>query len=157
MSPFCIYINIYLLCSTESLGILWPRHLYESCFYSTPFFLAIYCVSLWHDWVKNMRAGALYGNLIHDKVLAFLIQIIMCVSSTNQLRCLYFTDLLPPACVYVSCYPLKLVDFYYTCVVPHLLHKLYKVVLCCKMICDNSIIFWPNLVLIVDYTLWSSG
>ena len=48
-------------------------------------FSVIYRGLSYHEW---LRAGALYGNLTHDVVLAFLCQ--MCVSSTNQLRYLLF-------------------------------------------------------------------
>ena len=46
----------------------------------TSFFSVIYRVSLWNEW---LRAGALYGNLTRDAVLAFLGQICVLVQQTD--------------------------------------------------------------------------
>ena len=46
----------------------------------TSFFLVIYRVSSWNEW---LRAGALYGNLTCDAVLAFLGQICALVQQTD--------------------------------------------------------------------------
>ena len=59
----------------------------------------------------------------------------ICISSTNQPRCLLFYS----ACLLkllwwdfclitpVHCYPLKMADFYCACIVPRPIHKLYKI------------------------------
>ena len=100
---------------------------------SASIFLVIYRVLSWHEW---KRAGALYGNLTHDAVLAFLFPVCVLVQQTNwgtyystkvsslvyvKLLWRYFWPVTP-----VHCYPLIMADFYCACVVPRLMHKLYN-------------------------------
>ena len=47
----------------------------------TSYFLVSYYVSSWHKW---KRAGALYGNLTCDTILAFLIQTCVFIQQTNR-------------------------------------------------------------------------
>ena len=100
----------------------------------TSVFLVIYRILSWHEW---KRAGLLYSNLTRYTVLAFLLQICVLVQQKTNWSAYYSAKassfvisklvwqgyiLLP--CLH--CYPLKMADFYCTCVVPHLVDKLYN-------------------------------
>ena len=99
----------------------------------TSFFLVIHCVLSWHEW---LRAWAMYGNLTHDTVLAFISQIYVLVQQTNK-DVYYSTKILSFVLVKLvwcvsqklhlyALLPLKMADFYCTCRVPRLMQNLHS-------------------------------
>ena len=78
--------------------------------------------------------GALCGDLTRNAVLAFLNKICTLVQQTNRgayystkisssiLSKAALAGVFPLLCLH--CYPLKMADFYYACVVPRLVNKL---------------------------------